>query len=155
MFCKYCGSQLDDDSIFCNKCGKKIAEQKTTITTVSTQPVITTSAKPQPTTTQPKTTQSSSATQRKLVIQRKKHLYGCGVSLGILIDGVEKARISNGGEATILISSESHALNIKQDNFGGKFKSKTFVINAGDGDVYGYITPPLFADKWTISFEYM
>ncbi len=133
MFCKYCGNQLDEDSAFCAKCGNKVGAPAT----------------PE----QPK--EQPANTQRKLVIQRKKQFYGCGVKLDILIDGVKSAQISNGGEVTVPISAESHTLNINQNNLGGKFKSKTFVINAGTGDVYGYITPPLFADKWTISFEYM
>ena len=133
MFCKYCGNQIDDDAVFCPKCGKNLAGQQT----------------PAPPADKPKTA------ERKLVLQRKKQFYGCGVTLSILIDGVEKAKLSSGDEATVLISTESHTLNIQQNNLGGKFKSKTFVINAGSGVVYGYITPPLFADKWTISFEYM
>ncbi len=132
MFCKYCGNQLDADAAFCSKCGKQVAEKE----------AATTAAKPK-------------KTQRKLILQRKKQFYGCGVTLAIQIDGKEAAKLSNGGEATVLISNDSHSLSIHQNNIGGKFKSKTFVINAGEGDVYGYITPPLFGDKWTISFEYM
>lgn len=30
MFCKYCGTQLDDGSAFCTKCGRAQAETKTT-----------------------------------------------------------------------------------------------------------------------------
>ena len=26
MFCKYCGSALDDDSVFCASCGKRVVE---------------------------------------------------------------------------------------------------------------------------------
>lgn len=26
MFCKYCGNQIDDDAVFCSKCGKKIVK---------------------------------------------------------------------------------------------------------------------------------
>ncbi len=133
MFCKYCGNQLDADAAFCSKCGKQVSDQPASDHS-NIQPA---------------------KTQRKLFLQRKKQFYGCGVTLSILIDGVEQARLSNGGEATVNISSESHSLNIHQNNLGGKFKSQTFVINAGSGDVHGYITPPLFADKWTITFEYM
>ena len=138
MFCRYCGSQMEDDSVFCGKCGKKVGAQE-----VSSQPEPSQPAADLP------------VTQRKLVVQRKKHVYGCAVSLGILIDDVEVARVDNGGEATVMISSESHALHIKQDNFGGKFKSKAFVIKAGTGPVYGYIKPPMFSDKWTITLEYV
>ncbi len=28
MYCKYCGTKLDDNVIFCSKCGKKIGEKK-------------------------------------------------------------------------------------------------------------------------------
>lgn len=131
MFCKYCGQQIDDDAAFCSKCGKAVAAEAA-----------------------PAAAPKKNA-QRKLHLQRKKQFYGCGVTLSILIDGKEAAKLSNGGEATVNISTESHSLNIHQNNLGGKFKSKTFVINAGEGDVHGYITPPLFGDKWTITFEYM
>lgn len=33
MYCKYCGSQIDDDSVFCTKCGKPVNQE-------NTQPVI-------------------------------------------------------------------------------------------------------------------
>ena len=26
MFCKYCGAEIADDSIFCQKCGQKVSE---------------------------------------------------------------------------------------------------------------------------------
>ncbi len=136
MFCKYCGKQLDDDSVFCPQCGNKVLEQA-----APTAPAAPPAA--------------TASTQRKLVIKRKKQIYGLAVTLGIWIDGEEKARIKSGGEETVMISSESHALQIRQSNLGGKFESKTFVVKAGTGDVYGYITPPLFSDKWTITFEYM
>ena len=29
MFCKYCGEQISDDSVFCSKCGKKLTESMT------------------------------------------------------------------------------------------------------------------------------
>ena len=29
MFCKYCGEQISDDSVFCSKCGKKLTESIT------------------------------------------------------------------------------------------------------------------------------
>lgn len=28
MFCKYCGSEIDSDSLFCSKCGKKLIDNK-------------------------------------------------------------------------------------------------------------------------------
>lgn len=33
MYCKYCGSQISDDSVFCSKCGKSQSSAKTNIKT--------------------------------------------------------------------------------------------------------------------------
>lgn len=30
MFCKYCGTELDDDVVVCTNCGKQVQELKTT-----------------------------------------------------------------------------------------------------------------------------
>ena len=133
MFCKFCGNQIDDDAVFCSKCGKNLGGP----------------AAPE----QPKA--PSAPTQRKLVVQRKKQFYGCGVRLGILLDGVEVARIQGGQDITLTISSEAHTMNIKQDNVGGKFQSKTYVVPAGAGDVYAYVAPTLFNDKWAITLQCM
>lgn len=32
MYCKFCGEQIDDDCVVCPKCGKQVAELKTTST---------------------------------------------------------------------------------------------------------------------------
>lgn len=133
MFCKYCGNQMDDDSVFCNKCGKKVAAQPAAVP-----------AKPKET----------ANTTRKLYIQRKKGFYGCAIDLAVWIDDVEQVRLPTGGETTLTLSSEPHTLFIMQNNFPGKYKSKTYVINGGTEDVYGYIEPTYFHEKWKITFEY-
>ena len=132
MFCKYCGNQMDEDAVFCSKCGKNVGNQPA-LSQTTTQFV----------------------TQRKLVVQRKKQIYGCAVQLAIMIDEVERGRIGNGGKITLPISSEAHALSIKQDNFGGKYQSKTYVIPQGAGDVYAYLEPTIFNGKWVITMECM
>lgn len=33
MYCKYCGKQIDDDSVYCRYCGKKVVENKETAET--------------------------------------------------------------------------------------------------------------------------
>ena len=71
-----------------------------------------------------------------------------------MIDGVEQTRIKNGQEVTLMISADAHTMNIRQDNIGGKFTSKTFVIAAG-GNAYGYVEPTLTKGKWNVTFEYM
>ena len=41
MYCKHCGSQIADDSVFCVKCGKRVVEARSTLrneTTVTSQP---------------------------------------------------------------------------------------------------------------------
>ncbi len=27
MFCRYCGNEIEDDSVFCTKCGKKLVDE--------------------------------------------------------------------------------------------------------------------------------
>ena len=126
---------MDDDSVFCNKCGKKIGGAPAA----------------QPTAEQPKVTPTGT---RKLFLQRKKGFYGCAVALSIWIDDAELASMPTGGETTLQLSCDAHTLYIVQNNFPGKFKSKTYVINAGTEDVYGYIEPTYFHEKWKITFEY-
>ena len=134
MFCKYCGNQMDDDAVFCAKCGKSIGNQ------------------PKPS---PKTSAPTGSTQRKFIVQRKKHLFGCAVQLAVMIDELERGRVSNGAKIIIPISTDAHALNLKQDNFAGHFETRTYVIPAGSGDVYGYVEPTMFNDKWIVSLECM
>ena len=140
MFCKYCGNQMDDDSVFCAKCGKKVGGQPATQSVVAVE--------------KPASSESKTTGTRKLFLQRKKGFYGCAVALSIWIDDAEQASLPTGGEATLPLSGEAHTLYIVQNNFPGKFKSKTYVINAGSEDVYGYIEPTYFHEKWKITFEY-
>lgn len=37
-YCKYCGSEVDSDSVFCSSCGKRIAVPKLKTTTVPQEP---------------------------------------------------------------------------------------------------------------------
>ena len=47
MFCRFCGNQIDDDSVFCNHCGKKLATSQASAapkapkqTTTTTQTIV-------------------------------------------------------------------------------------------------------------------
>lgn len=37
MYCKHCGNQIDDDSVFCSHCGKQVSENNISIKDTSTQ----------------------------------------------------------------------------------------------------------------------
>ena len=35
MFCKFCGKNIDDDSVFCSYCGKKLIKESTITDSIS------------------------------------------------------------------------------------------------------------------------
>ena len=135
MFCRYCGTQVPDDSVFCASCGKNLG-----VTPARTTPANPVAAK--------------STGQRKLVLRRSKQFLGSAVNLAILIDGVEAVRIKNGEEKTIMISTEGHALAMLNDAMGGH-RTRDHVISAGTGNVHAYIQPVKFKTDWSIIIEYM
>ncbi|MEE8402545.1 MAG: zinc-ribbon domain-containing protein, partial [Candidatus Hydrothermarchaeaceae archaeon] len=46
MFCKHCGNEMPDESIFCSKCGKGVSEKPKETTPVKEKPVVETPPKP-------------------------------------------------------------------------------------------------------------
>ena len=93
--------------------------------------------------------------ERKLKLQRVKKFVGSNVDLGIVIDGFECARIQNGHELTISISTEEHSLCMQNNASMGAYNSTTYTIYAGTEDIYCLIQPVPFKNDWIITLRKM
>ncbi len=101
MFCRFCGSNINDDSVFCAFCGKKLAD------TVQ-QPPQQTAFQPQPQAPQYSYNQVS---EKALILNRKFDFQAMTHGIHVIVDGEEVAFLGTKCEGlAVPVSQGTHEI---------------------------------------------
>lgn len=90
MFCKYCGKEMDEDSLFCPKCGKQVASGKATDTetenSTAQKSVPTTAQKAEKETSKEEVQEGNKVTEESITKAKKgKTKTGIKIILAVLV----------------------------------------------------------------------
>ena len=92
---------------------------------------------------------------RRLTLKRGSKFIGSAANLTVVIDGVERGTIANGGEITIPISTGEHEIFMRFHSPIGVMNYHKHTITAGHSDLSGEVRPKQggFKGDWEIDIR--